>query len=105
MFKMLTKRLGARNLDPVFPDRILIVARGGYGGHYIKKEMEKKLPNAKIHVVKREYLDQNQINEAQVIIFRGYGDSFSTKKITVYKKENVDLPEIEILRNHPESEK
>lgn len=99
MFDALINRCKARRREAIYPENILIIARGGYGGHYIEGEIRKNLPNAQITVVKREYLHPDQVSAAQVIIVSGYGDSFSTKKIMVCKKENVDLPEIAILRN------
>ena len=78
---------------------ILIIAQGGYGGHYVKDRLEKDLQNVKVAMCKKEEFNSEDVKNYHIIIIAGYSEITESRRIMIYKNKNVVLPDIAIFRN------
>lgn len=98
LFALLAKKRKGTNVNATLLN-VLIVAQGGFGGHYIEDILKKEWPDASVTICKKDDFMPENVKNYHIVIIAGYIEITGSRKIMVYKSENVVLPDITVFRN------
>ena len=98
LFALLAKKRKGTNVNTT-PLNILIVAQDGFGGHHIEDNLKKELPDASVTMRKKDDFMPEDVKNYHIVIITGYIEITGSRRIMVYKNENIVLPDVAIFRN------